>query len=69
MFDITFKKSCISASGTVPVFICPGRFTHAPNAYCDGVKAVPSIGVLLIATVIKGNLNAQFVLTVSARRA
>ena len=45
--------------------ICPCRITHAPSAYCDSVNGVPSMGVLLIATVVSGNLNTQFVLIVS----
>ena len=51
------------------MIICPYRFTHAPNAYCYGEKWFHSKGVLLIATVIKGNLSSQFVLIIFARRA
>ena len=45
--------------GVVQYFVC---------AYFGGVNGVPSVGVLLIATVTTRNLNAQFVLIVSVRR-
>ena len=54
-------------SRTLSLNVCPVRFTHAANAYRDDVKEVSFTGILLIALVIKGNLNAHFILTISER--